>query len=485
MLYLACFVQMVNVVQSTGNSGQQIHNEANASFLEVAAPVPNPEAETHVEYRPQARGLGRGRSEGWESRQTPGNGVNADTRESTLPVKIGNAGRETGTPFSRIRKRAYKRALNRASRGPTTYRGQQVTLQDLQGQYVGRGDVQAQRRTAVRQQAQRPSAATLTVSCLTWNCGGLSNLGDEFFTWLDSQSYDVIFLQETWHTQSMEYTTRGWHCISSGIGCDPKRAHAGVMTLLRATVFKQDFIRRHEHVPGRLLQVRAFCQGGWIDTLNIYQHALGLQIHEVDILQKRSQLWQQVRTILGQIPQGHKLVVAGDMNCNLDHVPACTGTGMLTPSAVSPDRDDLVAILVDFRLRAVNAYGRRGGCTYMTDTSRHENPSLIISWFGKRAWGSIKRASSGTGRSQDGGKEEDICRPGRPSAYKDTGSASTPHHVNGLTGSAKYWRKLSRNSRILHRNTSRELPWSCREQETMSRNSSTISCYRSGKIFST
>ena len=267
MLYLACFTQMVNVAQSTGNSGQQIHNEADVSFLEVAAPVPNPEAETHVEDRIQAKGLGRGRSEGWESRQTPGNGVHADTRESTPPVKNGNAGRETDTPFSRIRKRAYKRALNRASKGPTMYRGQQVTLQDLQGQYVGRGDVQAQRRTTVKQQTQRTSAATLTVSCLTWNCGGLSNLRDEFFTWLDSQSYDVIFLQETWHTQSIEYTTRGRRCISSGIDCDPKRAHAGVMTMLRATVFRQDFIRRHEHVP------------------------LGQQIHEVDILQKRSQLW--------------------------------------------------------------------------------------------------------------------------------------------------------------------------------------------------
>ena len=80
---------------------------------------------------------------------------------------------------------------------------------------------------------------------------------------------------------------------------------------------------------------------------------------------------------MGQIPQGHKLVVAGDMNCNLDHVPTCTGTGMLAPSAVSPDREDLVAILVDFRLRAVNTYGRRGGCTYVHDGYKPARKSFI------------------------------------------------------------------------------------------------------------
>ncbi|CAE7770734.1 pol, partial [Symbiodinium pilosum] len=73
----------------------------------------------------------------------------------------------------------------------------------------------------------------------------------------------------------------------------------------------------------------------------------------------------------------HKLVVAGDMNCNLDHVPTCTGTGMLAPSAVSPDREDLVAILVDFRLRAVNTYGRRGGCTYVHDGYKPARKSFI------------------------------------------------------------------------------------------------------------
>ena len=243
-----------------------------------------------------------------------------------------------------------------------------MTIRDLRGQYVGRQEMPAKQQPSTTQSMQWRKTATASITCLTWNCGGLNNLRDEFFTWLDGQAYDVVFLQETWYKQSLEYTTRGWRCISSGVGEDSKRAQAGVMTLLRASVFRQDYIRHHEHVPGRVLQVRAFCHGRWIETLNLYQHVLGNQQQEEAIAQKRAQLWQKVRAILGQIPQGHKLAVAGDLNCNLAQVPACTGTGMMTPATASPDREELVARLQDFQLRAINTYGRRGSCTYIHES---------------------------------------------------------------------------------------------------------------------
>ena len=134
----------------------------------------------------------------------------------------------------------------------------------------------------------------------------------------------------------MEYTARGWRCISSGIGGEAQRAHAGVMTLLRAKVFAQDFIRHPEHIPGRVLQVRAFCNGGWIDTVNVYQWAMGQQQHDVTILPTRAKLWRTLRTVLGQIPGSSKLIVAGDFNCNLGTLAAYTGPGMLIPNDVTP-----------------------------------------------------------------------------------------------------------------------------------------------------
>ena len=188
----------------------------------------------------------------------------------------------------------------------------------------------------------------------------------------------MVFLQETWHRQAMEYTTRGWRCISSGVGDTTKRAQAGVMTLLRASVFPQDHIRFHAHVDGRVLQVKAFCKGGWIETINVYQHVMmGHHQRDSDLMQKRAHVWKTLRTIIGQIPHGSKMVVAGDLNCNMETVRDCTGTGMVVSEEASPDREDLAAILQDLQLRAINTYGRRGSYTYIHEGYKPARRSFI------------------------------------------------------------------------------------------------------------
>ena len=96
-----------------------------------AAPVPNPEVETACEYRSWELNPGQDRSEGWGSRRTPGNGEEQDIRQPDIPTKIGDPGQQAGTSFSRIRIRAYKRAVNRARRGPTMYRGRQYTSRSV------------------------------------------------------------------------------------------------------------------------------------------------------------------------------------------------------------------------------------------------------------------------------------------------------------------------------------------------------------------
>ena len=96
-----------------------------------AAPVPNPEVLTEGEHNTWESNPGQGRSEGWGSRRTPGNGEEPDIQQQNVPMKIGDSGQQAGNTFSRIRKRAYKRAVNRAQRGPTMYRGRQYTLDQL------------------------------------------------------------------------------------------------------------------------------------------------------------------------------------------------------------------------------------------------------------------------------------------------------------------------------------------------------------------
>ena len=347
-----------------------------------AAPVPNPGVLTEGEHNTWESNPGQGRSEGWGSRRTPGNGEEPDIQPQNVPMKIGDSGQQAGNTFSRIRKRAYKRAINRAQRGSTMYRGRQYTLDQLRGQYVGRANASKQSSRLPTYQPRPNATDRMQISCLTWNCGGLSTVRDELFTWLDEQPYDVVFLQETWHRQAMEYTTRGWHCISSGVGDTTKRAQAGVMTLLRASVFPQDHIRFHAHVDGRVLQVKAFCQGGWIETINVYQHVMvGHHQRDSDLMQKRAHVWKTLRTIIGQIPHGSKMVVAGDLNCNMGTIRDCTGTGMVVSEEASPDREDMVAILqISSSERLTRMAGEAAIPIYMKATSRPGARLLTSSW---------------------------------------------------------------------------------------------------------
>ena len=97
---------------------------------------------------------------------------------------------------------------------------------------------------------------------------------------------------------------------------------------------------------------------------------------------------------------------AGDLNCNLAQVPACTGSGMMTPSAVSSDREELVALLQDFQLRAINTYAEEAAVRkYMRATNLPESHSLTKYLSDRKNWEGIKPALSAIDRLRDGGRE--------------------------------------------------------------------------------
>ena len=361
---------------------------ANNMSYDVAAPVPIPE----VDYEEDDSFHVFDRSEGWRPRRASGNGDANHDQDFSGPVKTGESGRPSGKPFSFYRKRAFKRAVARAKKhGTTQYRGQTCDVQDLMGQY--QTSAAQQNGHAPRRKLEGSAASShFSLSCFTWNCAGLSTVQDELFTWLEANPHDIIFLQETWHRQQMDFDTRGYHCIGSGIGTEAKRAHAGVMTLLRASIFPQEFIRYHEHVAGRLLQVRAWCAGGWIDTINMYQYALGGQNEQAAILQKRATLWTTLRNTLGQIPQSSTLISAGDYNCTLEQLKHHAGPGMLAPNIPSPDAEDLVAIMQDFSLLATNTYGRKNSFTYIHEGYKPARRSFIDYLFVRQHKHSVCKA---------------------------------------------------------------------------------------------
>ena len=371
-----------------GNMASRTADAANNMSYDVAAPVPIPE----VDYEEDDSFHVFDRSEGWRPRRASGNGDANHDQDFSGPVKTGESGRPSGKPFSFYRKRAFKRAVARAKKhGTTQYRGQTCDVQDLRGQY--QTSAAQQNGHAPRRKLEGSAASShFSLSCFTWNCAGLSTVQDELFTWLEANPHDIIFLQETWHRQQMDFDTRGYHCIGSGIGTEAKRAHAGVMTLLRASVFPQEFIRYHEHVAGRLLQVRAWCAGGWIDTINMYQYALGGQNEQAAILQKRATLWTTLRNTLGQIPQSSTLISAGDYNCTLEQLKHHAGPGMLAPNIPSPDAEDLVAIVQDFSLLATNTYGRKNSFTYIHEGYKPARRSFIDYLFVRQHKHSVCKA---------------------------------------------------------------------------------------------
>ena len=175
----------------------------------------------------------------------------------------------------------------------------------------------------------------------------------------------------------MDFETRGWRCLGSGIGGTGQRARAGVMVLLRAAVFPQEYIRFHECIAGRLLHVKAWCKGGWVEAVNLYQHALAQQSGQDAILAERATVWSSLRRTLGHIPNGNTLVLAGDSNCSLEPLHDHLGTGMLEPMQQTPDADEVVAILQDFGLFAVNSYGRKRSCTYIHEGHKPARRSFI------------------------------------------------------------------------------------------------------------
>ncbi|CAE7040475.1 pol [Symbiodinium sp. CCMP2592] len=341
----------------------------------MAAPVPSPEAGVPEEFRLLAQLLDRSRSEGWGFlRQGPESGMDMDLQKLLAPAKIDDRGSPSG--FTQPRKRSYKRAILRARRwGYTQYKGTAVDEGDLTGMYTNKAQQTCRQRHRYTGSLTRSEAS---LSLLSWNCGGLSTLQDELFTWLASTDYQIVCLQETWFKSHMDYSTRGWHCINCGVGESAKRGQAGVMVLLRASRFDQQSIRFNYVVAGRLLHVKAYGKGiGWVEIVNVYQHAWGLHGEQTTIEAKRATLWEKMRLTLGQIPQSSALIVCGDFNTALQHRAPYVGRGLPRQQQSSSDAEALEHIQNDFDCIAANTFHRSGSYTYIHEGFAKARRSFI------------------------------------------------------------------------------------------------------------
>ena len=361
---------------SHGNFGMHQSTEGTANIYDdvLAAAVPSPRA-AHV--RPNTGISAGSRDEGWKSsRQASESRTVQMMPGAPDPAKRCAEGRSHG--YTKARKRAYKRALRRVrAQGSTIYRGQVFTEGALLQHYTPTPLQQMTRSTPnVARTPRRAGGQSFSLRCFSWNCGGLSTLKDELFTWLEEQPFQVVMLQESWLKSSLDYTTRGWICINSGLE-QGGRSHAGVMTCLRSSTFSQQHVRYHHVLPGRVLHVQARFQGGWVNLINIYQRCWDFQTDQDRIVKERAIVWKAVRQTIGQVPQGHFLMIAGDLNTAISSHAPWLGKGMLKAAANSADAECLADLLSDTGLVAVNTFGRHNSYTYIHDGSQQARKSFV------------------------------------------------------------------------------------------------------------
>ncbi|OLP75312.1 hypothetical protein AK812_SmicGene44917 [Symbiodinium microadriaticum] len=174
--------------------------------------------------------------------------------------------------------------------------------------------------------------------------------------------------------ESSEFVAGDWTCIQCGVGSSAKKGQAGVMIM----VFDSGTIRYNYAVAGRVLHVRAQSKNGWVDIVGAYLHAWDSRGDENEIVNNRSKVWAALRTTLGHLPRGNQLLLCGDLNTTLHQLKPHIGAGMCTEHKdQSKDAADLIGILQDFDLQAVNTFGKHGSYTHVQEQKGQQHRSFL------------------------------------------------------------------------------------------------------------
>ena len=242
----------------------------------------------------------------------------------------------SGPYLGAVRKRAYKRACDRASlRGGTYYRGRWHTARSLQVMRVQQQQaphISTASRTHRVGTGNRQLLSRLHV--LTWNAGGLSlAMFDELILLLDTSEYahvSVVIIQETRWKHESTWRASGWSCVHSG--CESE-SYTGILIMVRGMSVPHDLIRYDVVKPGRLLHVRIpfgpQLQDRSLDVLGIYQYPWDARKPRAQLLEARAGIWKQLDVVLRRLPRRNLLFVCGDLNVQLPAQDRHVGTGIV------------------------------------------------------------------------------------------------------------------------------------------------------------
>lgn len=235
-----------------------------------------------------------------------------------------------GTPIelpnckpSRVVKRSLQRAQRRAhSQGFAWYRGQCWTPNDFlrigMQPIVQTPPKPKQYDLATCNASQGPRRR---MTCLTWNCGGLSTHRlDELKQWLAMHQVHIAVITETrWSFQS-EWSDNAWHHIHSA---DENHRGSGVLLLISKRLCDANDLRWQTVIPGRLVHARILLQPRHLDIVGCYQHVHSGHAKSMPL---REAFWKALETTVQGLPTRNTLVMLGDMNCSLPESPGICGT---------------------------------------------------------------------------------------------------------------------------------------------------------------
>ena len=260
---------------------------------------------------------------------------------------------------SKVVKRSLYRAQRRAhTQGFAWYRGQCMTPQDFL--QMGMPPVplhtpQLREQDLTRCNAKQRPRSRLT--CLTWNCGGLSSHRlDELKHWLLLQQVQIAVITETRWSFQAEWSDTNWHHLhSADIAC----RGSGVLVLVSSKLCNAPDIRWTDPIPGRLIHVRLQMPTRNIDIVGCYQHVYSGSKRSMPL---RESFWRSLELILQQLPARNTVTLLGDMNCSLPASSGVSGTsffrwqGRPKQGPQHPDSGRFLSILHQFGIVALNTW---------------------------------------------------------------------------------------------------------------------------------
>ena len=247
-------------------------------------------------------------------------GSSSERDLSGTPAKCHEAWASSGLGHGESRsrcnrlKRSSTRACARALReGHVTFKGKQTYPHQIPFRIKQHIFANAPKpcRIAPTHAQRTPEPGQLRI--FQWN----TSRSIEYHSWLqwcDNSPHDIIAVQESGWSMNNEWSSKHWHIMRS------TDRFASILFMVRTALVKQDQISIAHHARGRLLQVRLNLLKPH-DFVIVYQQAWSMQHGTRQILSKRQHIWTLMQHCLERLPQRHQVVICGEFNNPINHIP--------------------------------------------------------------------------------------------------------------------------------------------------------------------